>query len=199
MQLFVEILGPGDEVVRAFRRSATGARLDLGGDDELRLPKPLVVFPAELGARCRYAGHGVWLSPTIPVYFRIPEVSLRLTLETGARSITGGVGRCPRCSSSLRVQRAGGAYRSFAREVQECAACRVDIVRFDEASQTFGTFVDATANDWFWVATTLRCPSCAELMRRSVFRTARGQADVERCVPCGLVLVDEEDRARLVG
>ncbi|MBX3246341.1 MAG: hypothetical protein KF901_04085 [Myxococcales bacterium] len=198
MQLFVEILGSGDEVVRAFRRPLAGG-IELGGDADLQLPERLLVHEADHGARCRYGEHGAWLSPASPIYFRLPEVGLRLTLEAAGRAITGGKGRCPRCSASLRTQVAGGAYRSFAREVRECTACRVDIVSFDEAGQTFGTFADVTANEWFWVATTLRCPGCGELMRRAIFRTARGQADVERCIPCGLVLVDEEDRRRLVG
>lgn len=164
------------------------------------LDSPLFVDPdpARGTAMCFYDTHRRELSPAQPLLFSLPGVRLRLSMLGEQISVSGGRGRCPRCSGTLREQAMGGAYRSFARELRRCEGCRVEIFALADAGETLGQFADVTQNDWYWVAAPHRCPGCGELMRRSRLRTAKGEAEVERCAVCALLVLDDEDRGRLL-
>jgi Zn-finger nucleic acid-binding protein len=198
-----ELAEDGHTIVRRVAFDAT-SRFELSPraepEQRFALPLPLVIVPdvASGSATCWYDGHRRELHPVQPLLFTLPEVRLRLSVSSGTTRVAGGVGRCPKCNASLRHESAGGAYRSFARDLQHCPACGADVVKLEDADQTLGTFTDATQNDWYWVAAPHLCPSCGELMRRSRLRTARGDAEVERCLPCGLVVLDPADRTRLL-
>lgn len=164
------------------------------------LDQPLVIDPdpGRGTATCRYETHRRELSPAQPLLFSLPGVRLRIAMLGEHVSVSGGRGLCPRCNGALREQAMGGAYRSFARELRRCERCQVEIVELADAGEKLGQFADVTQNDWYWVAAPHRCPGCGELMRRSRLRTAKGEAEVERCVTCALIVLDDVDRRRLL-
>lgn len=198
-----QLAGDGHTVVRRVAFDAT-SRFELTADADpprtFGLPKPLVIVPEPVSgsATCWYDGHRRELHVVQPLLFTLPEIRLRLSVSSGVAEVAGGLGRCPKCNASLRHESAGGAYRSFARDLRHCPTCGVDVVKLEDADQTLGSFTDVTQNDWYWVAAPHLCPACGELMRRSRLRTARGDAEVERCLPCGLVVLDPTDRTRLL-
>ena len=108
-------------------------------------------------------------------------------------------GACPRCGGGLSAQEVGGAYRAIAREEQGCRTCGVSVLAIDEAAWEIGAFSERARDEWVHVAVTMRCPRCVQPMMRVFFRTEAGEADVERCIPCGTVVIGPEDRARLAG
>jgi hypothetical protein len=208
MRFVIEELGADGSTV--VRRSSFDAhlRFEVGPnaprEQRFALPSPLVVIPDadDERAACWYETHTRDLLPVRPLLFTLPQIRLRLSLISASNAaslgVSGGKGRCPKCSSSLQQRAVGGAYRSFARDVRACGVCHVEVVELDEAGETLGQFSDVTENDWYWVAAPHRCPSCGDLMRRSRLRTRHGEADVERCVPCALLVLDDEDRSRLL-
>lgn len=175
--------------------------LSAGPTLDFPLSSPLVVQPdpARELALLHYEGHRRHLAPGQPLFFSLPEVRLRLSLvgELGG-GVSGGRGRCPRCNGTLRQQSMGGAYRSFARDLRRCERCQVEIVELADAGEKLGQFADATQNDWYWVAAPNRCPGCGNLMKRARLRTAKGEAEVERCIPCELLVLDDLDRRTLL-
>ncbi len=124
---------------------------------------------------------------------------LRVDLYPHPDAVPPVRGACPSCGGKLSTTEVGGAYRSVAREEQRCAECGTSVLALRDASATVGRFVDQTAGDWVMVTVAPRCPRCTQSMLRSVFRTARGEAEVERCPRCQLVVMDPEDEARLRG
>lgn len=202
-----ELASDGQTVVRRSSFAAV-TRFEIGPDapteQRFGLPSPLVVIPDPDNERaaCWYETHSRGLLPVQPLLFTLPQIQLRLSIQTestaSVTAIAGGLGRCPKCNASLQQRALGGAYRSFAREVRACGICHVEVVELDDAGETLGQFADVTQNDWYWVAAPHRCPSCGELMRRSRLRTRHGDSEVERCVPCAILVLDDEDRRRLL-
>ena len=108
-------------------------------------------------------------------------------------------GACPSCGGPLSRSQVGGAYRSVAREEHRCGECGTAVLALRDASSALGQFVDQSASDWVTVTVAFRCPQCTQSMLRAVFRSAHGEAQVERCAGCQLVVVEPEDEARLRG
>jgi hypothetical protein len=126
--------------------------------------------------------------------FHVRDVSIRVTPHPA--TLPSG---CPRCRAPMRDHAVGGAYRSMARREHVCTSCGVTLVELTDAAMSIGAFVDLSRNEWVAVIVPQPCLRCRQLMVRSVFRTDHGEAQVERCPPCGLVLLDPTDRARLAG
>jgi len=208
MRFVIEELARDGRTVVRHSSFATQTRFEVGPEApterRFQLPSPLVVIPdpAHDRAACWYETHSRDLVPVQPLLFTLPQICLRLSLHTvstaSVAAIAGGKGRCPKCNASLRERAVGGAYRSFARELSACTVCHVEVVKLDDADQALGQFADVTQNDWYWVAAPHRCPSCGDLMRRSRLRTKHGESEVERCAPCSLLVLDDEDRSRLL-
>lgn len=107
-------------------------------------------------------------------------------------------GACPTCGEPLVDHQVGGAYRSVARKERRCAHCQTAVVDLRDAPDVFGRFADRTA-DWIHVTVSSRCPDCTRTMTRAIFSGERHEVEVERCKPCGVVVLDEADQARLSG
>ncbi|HBQ14206.1 MAG TPA: hypothetical protein DEF51_24785 [Myxococcales bacterium] len=105
-------------------------------------------------------------------------------------------GACPSCGEPLIDHQIGGAYRSVARKERRCASCETAVVGLRDAPDVFGRFSDRTT-DWLHVSVSSRCPDCLGTMSRAVFSGERHEVEVERCGPCGLVVLDAADQARL--
>jgi len=168
---------------------------------ETRLPLQLVLEDTRGGAVLRYGPHEMNLAVGERARFEIADVRLRFTLLRDR--ISGGRGRCPYCACELRylneVKVGAGAYRSMARDVRRCPRCAIDVVALSQAAAEIGTFVDLARSDWYFVAAPHRCPICTNLLARSRLRTQRGEAHVERCGPCDVVVLHERDREALLG
>lgn len=143
-----------------------------------------------------YLGHERVLSFAESADFRVGGVWLRLSLLSGD---VGGKGHCPRCGGPLRQSLGGGAYRSVARNIRSCPACGAEVLELADAALSLGSFVDATSTDFFTVVTPRRCPECEAPLKRSVLRTRHGEAEVERCVRCELLVLERPDLEVLVG
>lgn len=127
------------------------------------------------------------------------ELRLRVDLYPRADAVPKVRGACPSCGGMMRTAQVGGAYRSIAREEQRCGECNTAVIALDDAPATLGRFTDQSASDWVHVTVAPRCPRCTESLMRSVFRSAHGEAEVERCPRCQLVVIEPEDEARLTG
>ena len=147
-------------------------------------------------ARLEYGQFDARLEEGHTIDFGLDGVKLRFSLLPGG--VVGGRGACPRCGGSLRQALQGGAYRSVARDLKSCGRCGVQVVELRDAGHALGQFSDVTESDWFFVAAPHRCPTCAQLLKRARFRTAKGEAQVERCVACHLVVLDPGDLDALV-
>lgn len=123
---------------------------------------------------------------------------LRIVLYGGS-PIQPQKGMCPRCGGGLRRQTLGGAYRSVAQEERICGRCQTSVVAFRAAARTVGLFSAARRTEWVHVTASMKCPECLRPMELQVFRTTAGEAEVERCHRCGLVVFSAEDRRTLSG
>lgn len=196
MRVYLEVLGPGGEVRSAHTLDAPVVSVGGADDDGIYvagLPEHALevhVQPGRVAVRTA--------SQEVPVReattFRLTDaVALHITPQ---RTEAGG---CPRCGAVLHDRSAGGAYRAIARRERTCARCGTSVIDLEDAARTVGAFADLSRNDWVAVIVPLRCPRCTTTMHRAVFRTARGEAEVERCVRCGVVVLDATDRTRLTG
>jgi hypothetical protein len=130
------------------------------------------------------------------------------TLEVGMAIVRIGVyprvgkavrGGCPRCGGSLSEQHEGGPYRAVARREMTCEACELSVLELVDAAAAVGAFSQERQGLWVHVAAPMSCPTCLRPMQRWILTTNKGQAEVERCVPCAVVVLDEDDRSRLSG
>lgn len=126
-------------------------------------------------------------------------LELRIDLYPRPDAVPAVRGACPSCGGTLRSSQVGGAYRSIAREERRCHDCQTAVLSIDDAPSALGAFTDLSAGDWVMVTVARRCPTCTQSMLRSVLRTAKGSAEVERCPACRLVVVEPEDEAQLTG
>lgn len=126
------------------------------------------------------------------------DLKLRVDLYPHPDAVPVTRDACPSCGGVLRSRQVAGAYRSVAREERRCDECQTVVLRLDDAPATLGLFTDHRAADWVLVTVPQRCPRCSRSMLRSVLHSAHGEAEVERCEPCGLVVIEPEDEARLV-
>lgn len=169
--------------------SDAGAHLQIPGFDGLAVeihiePEALVVRSVQGTYELREA-----------TVFRLDDqIAIRLTPVVDPATNT-----CPRCAAPMREHAIGGAYRSMARAEQTCTVCGTSVIELDEAARTIGAFTDLSRHDWLTVVVQIACNRCRTVMVRSVFRTDVGQAEVERCTHCSLVIVDPDDRRRLAG
>lgn len=202
MRLLIEELDEGGHAIASrvvehrdstpFRIGPTGA-----GYEVRRLEVALVVYRRSGGrVMLSYRQHERELTFAESADFNADGVWLRLSLLSGD---VGGLGLCPRCGGTLRQSLGGGAYRSVARSIRSCPACGAQILELAEAAMQLGSFVDATSADFFTVVTPRRCPECENPLKRSVLRTARGEAEVERCVRCDLLVLERPDLDLLMG
>lgn len=169
-----------------------------GADHEVPGMESALVIYRKNGGRVMlsYARHERELTFAEGVDFSADGVWLRLSLLSGD---VGGLGLCPRCGGALRQSLGGGAYRSVARSIRSCPTCGAQILELAEAAMKLGNFVDATSTDFFTVVTPRRCPECANPLKRSILRTARGESEVERCITCELLVLERPDLDLLVG
>jgi len=202
MRLLIEEL---DEAGRAIasrvveHRDSTMFRVGpVGSDYEVATLESTLVIYRRSGGRVvlDYAGHQRELSFAEAIDFSVGGVWLRISLLAGD---VGGLGLCPRCGGSLRQSLGGGAYRSVARSIRSCPACGAQILELADAAMQLGNFVDATSTDFFTVVTPRRCPECENPLKRSLLRTAKGEAEVERCVRCDLLVLERPDLELLIG
>ena len=179
-----------------------GRPLTVGPEPGADLPTPdlgatLTIRRVSSGrTMLEFLGHQRELTFVEPVAFAADGVFLRLCLLAGD---VGGLGLCPRCGGALRHLLGGGAYRSVARDIRSCPACHAQILELEEAVLSVGSFVDTTSTDFFMVLTPRRCPECDGSLKRSQLRTANGQTEVERCVPCRLLVIERPDLDLLTG
>ncbi len=201
VRVHVEVLNELGEVRESHTVEAPVVTVGGGSLDTLRIEElpgealHILVEPSGVWVRTGRAEVAVRETTT----FRVTEaLALRITpypRDAGA-AVRGG---CPRCGEGLRDRAVGGAYRTIARREQGCPRCGATVIELEDAARTLGAFADLSQTDWVAVVVPVRCPRCATTMRRSVFRTACGNAEVERCAECGVVVLDPDDRARLTG
>lgn len=108
-------------------------------------------------------------------------------------------GACPSCGDALKSRRVGGAYRSIARDERFCASCEAVVLGLSETTDLVGRFIDRQEEQWVTVTTAFRCPACLAPMTKARLQTDDGAADVERCTPCRLLLLEPTDVAQLQG
>lgn len=113
--------------------------------------------------------------------------------------ITPREGDCPRCAHAVKDVALGGAYRTMARRERACERCGGVILDLDATAIAIGAFADESRHEWVQIQAPIVCGRCRQPMTRAVFTTAHGRAQVERCVPCGVVFLEPPDRARLRG
>lgn len=131
--------------------------------------------------------------------FRLSDsLALRIDLYPRPEAVRTMRGGCPSCGARMQASLPGGAYRSIARKQRRCTACNTAVLELDDAPNVLGHFTDLNATDWVLVTVAQRCPDCTGTMLRSVLRSARGEAEVERCPQCRLVVIEPDDERRLV-
>jgi hypothetical protein len=123
----------------------------------------------------------------------------RIRITPYVEGTRAGEGQCPRCGQSLGDTSIGGAYRSMARRERSCSGCGTSVVDLEAASSLVGAFSSRPHEEWVVVSAPILCSRCGDPMARVVFRTSAGTAGVEHCAPCGVVVLDAEDRAVLAG
>lgn len=106
---------------------------------------------------------------------------------------------CPSCGDKLQDEEVGGAYRSIAREQLRCDTCQTEVLTIYDAPETLGHFSDLTSDDFIQVLAGPRCPQCLQSMLRSTLRSQFGEAEVERCPRCLLVVIEPKDKKILLG
>ncbi len=127
------------------------------------------------------------------------EWVLRIDLYPRPDAVPRQRGVCPSCGDALVEHQAGGAYRSVARLERRCRSCEALVLALHDAPGVIGAFADRSAHEWVTVIVASRCPQCLESMTRATWSTDRGTIEVERCVPCALVVLEPEDERRLRG
>lgn len=132
--------------------------------------------------------------------FRLSDsLTLRIDLYPRAEAVRTARGGCPSCGARMQASLPGGAYRSIVHKQRRCTACDTAVLELDDAPNVLGHFTDLNATDWVLITVAQRCPDCTGTMLRSVLRSARGEAEVERCPRCRLVVIEADDERRLVG
>lgn len=126
------------------------------------------------------------------------ERVLHIDLYPRPEAVPRQRGVCPACGDALVEHQAGGAYRSIARVERRCASCESLVLALHDAAGV-GKFADRSAHEWVHVGVASRCPACLESMTRATWSTDRGTVEVERCLPCALVVLGPEDERRLRG
>lgn len=127
------------------------------------------------------------------------DTKLHLDLYPRAEASPKVRGACPCCGGGLTNRQLGGAYRSIARDERRCATCDVTVLSLRETTSLVGRFADSSAQDWVMVVTAQRCPQCLQSMTQGRLTTDDGSAEVERCVPCNLLVLEPADRLQLLG
>jgi hypothetical protein len=171
-----------------------------GEEDDFALPavrEAGIVVEVDGRALVVDAGPGQVVRIESATVLDLGRCKLRITPYPPATRVDDGA--CPKCAVPVRETEVGGAYRTMARRERACPRCRGALVDLDGTVTAIGAFADASGHDWVHVTAALLCPHCGRAMTRARFSTSRGQADVERCEPCRLVFLEEDDRARLRG
>lgn len=198
MRALVEILDAEGKVVASHEAREPLTFVGGGDDDQIRvagLPTHAITLEFRGGALF-VAAVGSYTEVVDPTVFRIrPDLAIRVIVLP----VEDAAGGCPRCSSPLVDRAVGGAYRSIARRERSCARCGTTVLELEDAERSIGAFVDLSRTDWVAVIVPIRCPRCRQTMRRSVFRTRHGEAEVERCASCHVAVLDPTDRLRLTG
>jgi len=110
-----------------------------------------------------------------------------------------GLGACPRCGAAVSERASGGAYRSMVSRERACVACGTAVLELGAAARSIGAFSERPDTEWVTVTVPMDCPQCGNPLTRTSLRTAYGQAEVERCAPCELIVLEQKDRAVLGG
>jgi hypothetical protein len=200
VRIHVELLGEDDRVVEG--RTFDSPLITVGGgetDDFVidALPAQALELRADIrGVEVRTGGRpgGYAAAATI---FDLGRCRLRITPFLDGLRVAEG--QCPRCQQRLGDTSIGGAYRTMARRERRCQACGATVVELEAAASIVGAFSARPQEEWVTVSAPMLCWRCGDPMARVIFRTSAGTAEVERCTPCGLVVLDADDRAVLSG
>jgi hypothetical protein len=200
MTLQIELLGKDDvvELARTFQQSHVSIGGGDGDDIQVSgLPaRALVVVESADGAWVEGGGARTPLVSNEPLVVRFGRHALRACVY---RALQAAPGACPRCGGAIDERSTGGAYRSMVKRERACAACGTAVLELDEAADAIGEFAERSETEWLVVTAPMSCPECSEPLTRTMLRTAHGQAEVERCAACALVVLDKNDRAVLAG